>query len=543
MRSLLHRHWHLALILLGTVLVYGLSLKNGFVNLDDPLLITENKHVLEASFANVWYVLTHFDPELYIPITFLSYQLETWTLGTGAWHFHLINLLLHLGSITLVFHIIKKIAGSPTIAIATAALFAFHPINAEAVLWVSARKDILAGFFSLAALAMYLEGSRRAWIWSVLLFVLALGSKVSAVALPLVLLLVEHKEYRRTAPYFALSIFFGVIAIVGKTYVTVQFEWSTLIVMAFRSTLFYLQLLFIPTGQSAVHSISTHLFPPANLLAFAIVIGATCGFWKTKKKWPLLWFGWAFFLATLAPTFLHYTRGGNTLMLGSERYAYLSSIGIFLIVSTLWSGVYEKKWELRIAKKLFLVASLLIVAVLAFLSLLRTFVFEDSIIFNMDILQKYPGNARASYNFGIALEADRKPMSAENAYHASMLADPEFADPAINLGILYIGEGRHEEGIDMLKQATQIRPTYFKGYFNLGVAYQQLGKIDEAINAYVQTIELFPDFPEARKNLATMYGEKKMFKEALQQYEMLAQIDPGFRASLEQMKALQSVKK
>lgn len=551
MLQFFRRNLGLTFTLFATIGVYALSLGNGFVNLDDPLLVTENAHVLVPSLQNIWYVLTHFDPELYIPVTFLSYQIETWILGTNAWHFHLVNLLLHLGSIILVHSIIQKISGNKTIAVVTAALFALHPINAEAVLWISARKDLLAALFSLATIGAYMQGNKKWYIWSIVFFLLALGSKVSVVALPLALvfiaevdepLLRENKKWKRTLPFFALSVLFGLIAIAGKGAVTEQFEWTTLIVMMFRSILFYLQLVFIPTGQSAVHAISPNLFPPMNMLAFAIVIGVSFGFWKTRKKWPALFGAWVFFLLMLAPTFLHYTRGSNTLMLGSERYMYLPSIGMFFIIATVWSELRKREWRLPLFDYIFRGASLLILLVLGFLTFLRTFVFADAIIFNLDILQKYPGNARASYNLGVALERDKRPMDAEEAYQASALADPTFVDPLLNLGILFMGEGRKDEAIEMFEKAVKIRPDYFKTHFNLGVAEQQLGNVDAAIASYKKTIELFPDFPEVRKNLATIYGQKKMFKEALAEYEILATIDPGFAQELEKIKASQGTR-
>jgi dolichyl-phosphate-mannose--protein O-mannosyl transferase len=137
--------------------INSFSLKNGFVNLDDPLLVTQNPHMQHASVANIGYVFTHLDPELYIPLTFLSYQMETWILGNAAWHYHLLNVLLHLGCIVLVYTLILRLTKKKVIAVIVTALFALHPINAETVLWVSSRKDLLCTFFTLASLLSFLE--------------------------------------------------------------------------------------------------------------------------------------------------------------------------------------------------------------------------------------------------------------------------------------------------------------------------------------------------------------------------------------------------
>ncbi len=75
--------------------LYGWGLKNPFVRWDDGLLVYENPAVRQISAANLKYVFTHFDPELYIPVTFLSYQFDYLVGGGSTLPFHLGNLLLH----------------------------------------------------------------------------------------------------------------------------------------------------------------------------------------------------------------------------------------------------------------------------------------------------------------------------------------------------------------------------------------------------------------------------------------------------------------
>lgn len=536
------------LVLLVTAAIYALSLKNGFVNLDDPLLITENKHVQEASLSNIAHVFTHFDPELYIPITFLSFQMETWILGPAAWHFHLVSILLHLGAVVFAYLITKRLSGSTNVALLAAALFALHPINAEAVLWVSARKDLLSGFFFLASLWTFLifreRNDKRWFVGSVILFAFALLSKVSAVSLPLVLVLLtwNHRDRRATmqaiVPYFILAIVFGVIAMLGKTVVEGMWNPATMVLMALRSVLFTLQLLFAPAGFSAVHSLQqANIYSPLLFVSIAVIGLLTWAAAKQSKHFEVAWLGWIFFLLTLAPSFLHYTRGNEDVILGSERYAYIPSLGIFLGTASLWIPAMMSDRVRRSVRYVLLTGTVAVILVLSYLTVLRTFVFEDSIIFNIDILQKHPGDARARYNLGLALEEAKRPMEAEEAYALAIQAKPDFAQAAINLGVLFMKEGRTEEALAMLGSAVSMRPDYFQTHFNLGVAHQQMKQWDEAIAAYGKTVELFPDFPEVHKNLAVVYGEKKMFKEALREYEILAELDPIFRQQYEEIRA------
>lgn len=535
-------------ILIFSACIYAVSLRNGFVNLDDPMLVTENKHVQQASLENIGYVFSHFDPELYIPITFLSYQLETWTLGPNAWHFHLFSLILHLIATWLVFEIVKRLSRSHSIGLMTALLFAVHPINAEAVLWVSARKDVLSAVFflvSLLCLLLYKENEKRRWYYlSLGLFGLALGSKVTVVTLPIILIALSGKPknlkewMKNIGPFLLLALIFGIVAISGKGAVNEQFHFIDFILMSMRSTFFYLTLIVAPAGQSAIHAIKPHdLYAPILPVAIGIVTLTSWIVIRFRKCFPLVLAGWTFFLVTLAPSFLHYTRGNENFMLGSERYMYLPSVGIFLIIAVLIHALWKESWITRPTRLLLAFGMTFIMLVFSYLTMLRTFVFQDAVIFSIDILQKNPNNGRTWYNLGIALETESKPMEAEEAYLAALKVKPNLADAAINLGILYTKEGRTDEAMKMFEQATIIRPDYFKGHFNLGVALQNAGKFSEAEVAYRNTLELFPDFPAARRNLATVLGMQKRFSEAMAEYELLAEIDPGFRSEFEQLKA------
>ncbi len=71
---------------------YGESLGNNFVNFDDDILIYENPIVWEITPSTVWQAFTSYDPELYIPLTFLTYQTDYLLGGGKPFMFHLGNL-------------------------------------------------------------------------------------------------------------------------------------------------------------------------------------------------------------------------------------------------------------------------------------------------------------------------------------------------------------------------------------------------------------------------------------------------------------------
>lgn len=153
--------------------------------------------------------------------------------GDGPTGFVAGNLLLHAAVVlavhALALRLLRRAGGPPTLApraaFLAAALFAVHPIHAEAVVWISARKDSLCLLFYLLSVCAYLDllesGDRRRYGWTLLWAVCALLSKASAVSLPLTLLAADlllappGRPWRRRALDLAAPVALTGAAVVG----------------------------------------------------------------------------------------------------------------------------------------------------------------------------------------------------------------------------------------------------------------------------------------------------------------------------------------
>src|SRR3989338_10278011 len=78
--------------------LYGHALTFDFVTLDDGILIYQNPAAQGFSWENLVRAFTTYDPELYIPLTLLTYQLDYAIGGTSPVIYHLSNLLWHTGN-------------------------------------------------------------------------------------------------------------------------------------------------------------------------------------------------------------------------------------------------------------------------------------------------------------------------------------------------------------------------------------------------------------------------------------------------------------
>src|SRR5579883_2019812 len=95
----------------------------------------------------------------WVPLTWLSLQLDA-TLFRGAWGFHLTNLLLHVGTVVLLYWVLREMTGNAPASALAAAVFGIHPLRVETVAWVAERKGVLCGLFLVATMAAYVHYAR-----------------------------------------------------------------------------------------------------------------------------------------------------------------------------------------------------------------------------------------------------------------------------------------------------------------------------------------------------------------------------------------------
>ena len=91
----------------------------------------------------------------YRPITVLTFRANAALGGMAPWGFHVANAALHACVCALFFLFAEILFGSAVPALAAAALFAAHPVHAEAVANIVGRAEGLAGLFFLLALLFY----------------------------------------------------------------------------------------------------------------------------------------------------------------------------------------------------------------------------------------------------------------------------------------------------------------------------------------------------------------------------------------------------
>ena len=159
--------WRLGLLLAAALAAFGGSLAGSF-HLDDYSIFSDT--AVGAAQTR--------------PLTWLTFWLNDRLGGQNPAGYHAVNLCLHLAAVALLADSLQRLLSSRAAWIA-AAIFAIHPIQAEAVNYIFARSTLLAAVLCFASLSAWLRN--RVWL-SVVLFAAALLAKEECVAFPVFLL-------------------------------------------------------------------------------------------------------------------------------------------------------------------------------------------------------------------------------------------------------------------------------------------------------------------------------------------------------------------
>jgi len=188
-------------ILLGVAAVlYAGALRSGFV-WDDLLTAVPARPLGE--------VVTERTGSWYRPLVMLSFAGDRALWGAWPTGFHATNVLLHVGVAGLLASLCAAVGLGAGASTAAALVFLTHPVQTEAVTYVSGRTDVLCALFVLLALLAWRRARHALDAWafgSAIAFVAALLCKEAAVLLPLALVLPgTHPAARSPRPLLPLA--------------------------------------------------------------------------------------------------------------------------------------------------------------------------------------------------------------------------------------------------------------------------------------------------------------------------------------------------
>jgi hypothetical protein len=202
------------------LVVYGVSLGNYFAY-DDFIWLNRAR-----TFTSDWRQIFRPDVIYFDPLVHLMFLADFQVGGLDPRWYHGVDLLIHAVNAVLVYRFAQLLSGNEKGALYGSILFASSFAIVDAVVWPSSRVDLVSTLFALGTLIQFLRylrsDSRCNLLFSIGLFVLALGAKGTPLVLPLVLfwLIIQEKIPLRQAtcliPFGAVIILYGTLVMLTR---------------------------------------------------------------------------------------------------------------------------------------------------------------------------------------------------------------------------------------------------------------------------------------------------------------------------------------
>jgi tetratricopeptide (TPR) repeat protein len=528
--------------LLLTVVVYANAFHNGFLQFDDPENVQSNYSIRAFTWPNLEHFFTTPLQFMYTPLVSISYAIDYHLGQLSPVPYHVTNLVLHLANVVLVYHLCRAVTRKPFIAHFVAIAFAIHPSNVDTVSWISTRSTLLATFFSLGTLLAYLRyAKRRSWpylLLAALLFVLAVLSKSTAVALALMLPVLDYCRGRRLGWRAVLDkLPFGAVALAGGL-LTLHFRDDTdslyhytpldrIFIICSALAGYLLRLVFpYPLAFAYAYPAKTGAFLPWYVYLTPIVLALVVFLlYRTGISKKLLLFGLCFFALNIVLSQTALLEDNYT----SNRYAYLPYVGLFLIVAELVRGLVEAEqgWRVRLSgvwpALLVIVVVLLSVATFSRSMLWNqpVHVLDNSIEHQPDVPFVYNSRGMTEYESGDYPAAQRD-------FEKTIAMDPTFTLSYYYRGAIKSLNGDNAGAIVDYDKAISLSP-------GLGAAYDQRGKAELALQQYdpaltdlSYAISLDDYSVDAYLNRGLVYSAVGRYPEAIADYDRAIQLDPDY---------------
>ena len=450
------------IILCGATLTIYLGAFRGDFHYDDSITILENPHLEQ------WRTFVGHLDHMVRPVLSATFLLDRSVYGANPAGYHLLNLLLHLGSGLFVYLILTRaMAEEPWhVPLWTALLFLIHPMATETVTYISGRASGLMAFFYLFSLFLYIKASEHAdavklhrlyLSGAVLSLVLSFGSKETAVTLPIILLLWDVVVRRLRGSSLRIAVLsrhspFWVVLLLAAVWAASHPRYTALAEFSFtirpfranllselHATAYALLLFFQPWNQNFDHDLPEFhsLFQWPLSLDLLLIFGAATSALLASRRYPLVAFGVGWFFIQLLPTSL---IPRNDLL--SERNLYLPSIGLLLALVVLSSR--SMQWLTTILPRPRLVQfvstglAATLILVLCLFTYQRNQLYHDRLLLWSDAVEKSPNKARPHNNLGYAYALRDDWDRAIEEFRTAARLDPDFIIAQQNLRDAYL---------------------------------------------------------------------------------------------------------
>jgi protein O-mannosyl-transferase len=446
------------------------------------------------------------------PLLMTSYWANYRTSGDDPTGYHVWNILIHCVATFLLFFVVRQLVAwagvrhdrRNLVAMAAAAIFLLHPVQAESVAYIAGRSESLSVLFLMAAYAVFLYRPEGAIGWGravavIGLFAVAGLTKEHAVVLLPLLLLTDYywnpgftlsgvKQNWRLYGLLAVGAVAGgalVLKLVLGLGMSAGFgmkdlTWYQYLFTEFRALLVYLRIFLLPVGLTVDYDfpISHDLLEHGAVAGLVVLLGITAAAWHYRKQYRLASFGWLVFLVLMAPT-------SSVVPLRdpiAERRMYLSLLGLLLMVA---EGLQ------RLDRKVLVWVLGGVSVAGAGLTWSRAAVWSDPLVFWKATVAEAPNKVRPRFQLAMLYFRQNECLEAVNEFSAAAKLGKPGRDMLVDWGLAYDCLGQAGPAEEKLRQAVQSDPDAH-AFSQLAMVYAKQARWPEALAALEKAAALDP---------------------------------------------------
>jgi len=592
------RFWPWALLIaVVTLVVYARLYTAEFVEYDDHENITFNEYLNPPSWSGLVVFWAAPYRGMYVPVAYTFLAGESWLaqrsdadgeqwLDPGV--FHAGNVLLHALSAVLVFAVLRWLVADGVAAALAALFFALHPVQVEAVSWVTEVRGMLCGVFSMWAILEYLrflgppeisdEGVRqeshraarwkpgwRHYVIACGAYLLALLSKPSAASVPLMLLAIETLYYRRSVwgsvgrlawwslPAILLAVLTRQLQDENVAQYVFEPAWWQRPFLALDAMAFYLWKLLVPVGLAVDHGrspqqvLSEWWVYVVWLVPIALLI--LCAWLPSRRVWLT---AAAIFVAGILPVSGLMSFTFQDLSTVAERYVYLAMLGPAFAGAWLLSRPPCLRWRSEMSLVLVLLA-LCTVRQTGFWNDTQT-LFAHGLDVNPDstlcltavamrhveeqdfksaetlllhVAEVNPREANVWKNLGALYLRQERPDDAARALERAVELHGSKVGPKMDLALLCLQQQNYERAMQLLREVLEVEPDFTPAHTYMGAALVNQGRHAEAIEHWQAVVSAAPQNVEMLQMLGESLAQAGQYQKALEQFRLVLEVRPG----------------
>ncbi len=544
--------WYSGLLISAAVILVYLSSFSGVFIFDDEAAIVQNPHLERLWPPREAWAAPPSSPLRDRPVVSFAFSLNRALAGPSPASYHGGNLLIHLAAALCLFGVLRRTlvssrlpgryhSAAAGLALASTLVWAVHPLQTQAVTYLTQRCESLMGLFFLGTLYACIRalGSRHPVRWyclSVLSCLLGIGSKAVTVAAPLVVLLYDRtfaaagwREIwrRRRWYYLALLLTLSLQAVLLlttsyqdiKTHRPLEYGLSQFGVIAH-----YLRLVLVPRPLCLDYHWPAaggilEVWPGALLVISLLFL--TVQAWR---RYPPLGFAGFWFFLILAPTSsllpLEDLAFEHRMYLPLAAPAVLAAVAAFELLRRLLPRHPARR---RAGGVLLTLAA---VTVLGTLTVGRNRDYRSAAGMWRQVIELRPSNPRAYNSLGNIVLQEGDPDRAIELFRRAIAVSPRYQAGHYNLANLLAARGETAAAIDYYRKTLEINPEAVEAHNNLGIALYSRGEIEAARGHFQTALEIAPLDPAAHYNLGLLLLNQGDPRSALPCLERARELKP-----------------